>query len=193
MTFSGWLQILAVLGAALATAWPVGLYMARVFQGKRTFLSPVIAPVEVALLRAAQIDTKAQQTWLGYTLAMLAFNSAGFLLLYALPRFQHLLPLNPQGFGPVAPDLAFNTAVSFVTNTNWQAYVGETTMSHLTQLAGLTVQNFLSAATGIALALAVTRAFARSSVKTLGNFWVDITRATLYVLLPLSLTKAVLI
>ncbi len=164
--------------------------MAQVFQGRKTWLTPVAAPVESALFRSAGIDPKTQQTWIGYTLAMLAFNGCGFLLLYALLRLQHLLPLNPQGFGPVAPDLAFNTAISFVTNTNWQAYGGETTMSHLTQMVGLTVQNFLSAATGIALAIAVTRAFMANGVATLGNFWVDVTRAILYVLLPISLLLA---
>ena len=132
-----------------------------------------------------------EHSWLSYTLAMLTFNALGFLLLYALLRLQGGLPLNPQGFAGVAPDLAFNTAMSFVTNTNWQAYGGETTMSHFVQMAGFTVQNFLSAATGIALAIAVTRAFARSSAQTLGNFWVDMTRATLYVLLPLSFVLAI--
>jgi potassium-transporting ATPase potassium-binding subunit len=192
MTIAGWLQIALVLGAVAMTAWPLGLYMARVFSGQRTFVTPALAPVEGALFRMAGPDAAKSQTWLGYALAMLAFNGAGFLLLYALLRLQHLLPLNPQGFGPVAPDLAFNTAISFVTNTNWQAYGGETTMSHLTQMAGLTVQNFLSAATGIALAIAVTRAFAGAGAAALGNFWVDVTRATLYVLLPLSILIAVI-
>jgi K+-transporting ATPase ATPase A chain len=192
MTFTGWFQITLVLGAAIAAAWPLGQYMARVFQGQHTLLSPVIVPAETVVFRAAGLDPKMQQTWIGYTLAMLAFNGAGFILLYALLRTQHLLPLNPQGFGAVAPDLAFNTALSFVTNTNWQAYGGETTMSHLTQMAGLTVQNFLSAATGIALAMAVTRAFASSGSATLGNFWVDVTRAVLYVLLPMSLALALI-
>lgn len=191
MTIAGWLQIVLVLGAVIAAAWPLGQYMAQIFQGRRTFLTVAVAPVERMLFRVSGIDPKSQQTWLGYTLSMLAFNGAGFLLLYALMRLQHLLPLNPQGFGPVPSDLAFNTAISFVTNTNWQAYGGETTMSHLTQMAGLTVQNFLSAATGIALAIAVTRAFASNGVSTLGNFWVDMTRAVLYVLLPLSIVLAI--
>jgi len=191
MTIAGWLQIVLVLGAVIAAAWPLGQYMAQIFQGRRTFLTVAVAPVERMLFRASGIDPKSQQTWLGYTLSMLAFNGAGFLLLYALMRLQHLLLLNPQGFGPVPSDLAFNTAISFVTNTNWQAYGGETTMSHLTQMAGLTVQNFLSAATGIALAIAVTRAFASNGVSTLGNFWVDMTRAVLYVLLPLSIVLAI--
>ncbi|MBL8883113.1 MAG: potassium-transporting ATPase subunit KdpA [Hyphomicrobium sp.] len=191
MTPVGWLQIALVLGAVLVCAWQLGLYMARVFQAEKTFLTPVLLPVERAFYNAAGIRFEKEQSWLTYTLAMLAFNALGFLVLYALMRLQALLPLNPQGFAGVAPDLAFNTAMSFATNTNWQAYGGETTMSHLVQMAGLTVQNFLSAATGIALAIAVTRAFARSSAQTLGNFWVDMTCATLYVLLPLSVLVAI--
>ena len=190
MTFVGWLQIALVLGAVIACAWPLGLYMARVFRGEETFASPLVAPLERTFYRAAGVNAEKKQSWLAYTLAMLTFNALGFLVLYALMRFQAMLPLNPQGFVGVAQDLAFNTAVSFTTNTNWQAYSGESTMSHLVQMAGLAVQNFLSAATGIALAIAVTRAFARSSVQTLGNFWVDMTRATFYVLLPLSVVVA---
>lgn len=191
MTVLGWLQIVLVLGAVLACAWPLGLYMARVFGGEKTLLSPVLLPVERGFYRASGFRPDKEQSWLAYTLAMLTFNALGFLILYALMRLQSVLPLNPQGFVGVAPDLAFNTAMSFTTNTNWQAYGGETTMSHLVQMAGLAVQNFLSAATGIALAIAVTRAFARSSEHTLGNFWVDMTRATLYVLLPLSVAVAI--
>ena len=191
MSFQGWLEIALVLGAVLAAAWPLGHYMARVFEGDRTFLSPVLGPVERAIYATAGIRRDREQTWVGYTLAMLALNAAGFVLLYALMRLQGGLPLNPQGFSDVAPDLAFNTAVSFVSNTNWQAYGGETTMSHLTQMTGLAVQNFLSAGTGIALAIAVTRAFARSGAREIGNFWVDVTRATLYVLLPLSILLAI--
>ena len=191
MTVIGWLQIASVLGAVLIAARPLGLYMASVFAGERTQLSPILRPVENSLYQSAGINAAKEQSWLDYTLAMLALHVAGFLLLYALMRLQASLPLNPQGFSAVAPDLAFNTAISFATNTNWQSYSGETTMSHLVQMAGLTVQNFLSAATGIALAIAVTRAFARNSAATLGNFWVDLTRATLYVLLPLSLLLAV--
>lgn len=190
MTIIGWLQITLILCAVIASAWPLGLYMARVFRGEKTVLSHVLSPVERVIYAVAKVDPKKEQTWLGYTLAMLAINGLGFLLLYMLMRFQHLLPLNPHGFAAVPSDLAFNTAVSFVSNTNWQSYGGETTMSHLVQMTGLTVQNFLSAATGIALALAVTRAFARSGVTALGNFWVDLTRATLYVLLPLSMIVA---
>ncbi|MDX2159567.1 MAG: potassium-transporting ATPase subunit KdpA [Hyphomicrobiaceae bacterium] len=192
MTFIGWLQIAMVLGAVIACAWPLGLAMASVFKGERTLLTPVLIPIERMFYSAAGIRVEKEQSWLAYTMAMLTFNAFGFLLLYALMRLQAFLPLNPQGFAGVAPDLAFNTAMSFATNTNWQAYGGETTMSHLVQMAGLAVQNFLSAATGIALAIAVIRAFARSSAQTLGNFWVDMTRATLYVLLPLSIIVALL-
>lgn len=192
MTFVGWLQIALVLSAVVATAWPLGIYMSRVFQGQRTVLSPVMMPVERLLYAAAGVQPAKEQSWIAYTLAMLALNGAGFVLLYTLLRSQSWLPLNPQGFGAVSPDLAFNTAISFVTNTNWQAYGGETTMSHLVQMVGLTVQNFLSAATGIALAIAVTRGITRSAVGTVGNFWVDMTRATLYVLLPLSIVVAIL-
>jgi K+-transporting ATPase ATPase A chain len=190
MTLVGWLGIALVLGAVLAVAWPLGVYMARVFAGERTLLSPVLRPLERSIYAAAGVKPERQQTWLVYTLSMLAFNAAGFLLLYVLMRMQGALPLNSQGFVAVSPDLAFNTAVSFVTNTNWQSYGGETTMSHLVQMSGLAVQNFLSAATGIALALALTRAFAQGGAKELGNFWVDATRATLYVLLPLSIVVA---
>ncbi len=190
MTVVGWLQILLVLALVLATVVPLGRLMAQVFAGERTFLSPVVAPLERGLLALAGRRALHAQTWLGYTIAMLVFNAAGFALLYAIQRLQGVLPLNPQGFDGVDPLLAFNTSVSFVTNTNWQAYGGETTMSHLTQMAGLAVQNFLSAATGMALAAAMIRAFAHSGTDRLGNFWVDVTRVTLHVLLPLSIVLA---
>ena len=190
MTLVGWLQISLLFLAVLLVVKPLGLYMARVFSGDRTFLSPVLGPLERGLYRAGGINPEKEQGWLGYTFAMLAFSLAGFIALYAMLRLQAYLPLNPQGFPGMAPDLAFNTAVSFVTNTNWQNYGGETTLSHFSQMAGLTVQNFLSAATGMALAIAVTRALARSKVSTLGNFWVDMMRATLYVLLPLAIVVA---
>lgn len=191
MTLIGWLQIALLFVLVAALVKPLGLYMAKVFSGERTLLSPVLAPAERAIYSASGVDPAKEQGWLGYTLSMLAFSGAGLVFLYAILRLQAFMPLNPQGFGNVAPDLAFNTAVSFVTNTNWQSYGGETTMSHLSQMAGLTVQNFLSAATGIAMALALTRAFARSGAQTVGNFWVDMTRATLYVLLPLSVIVAI--
>lgn len=191
MTILGWLQISLLFLAVLVVIKPLGLYMARVFSGEPTFLSPVLGRVEQDIYRAGGINPDKEQGWLAYTLSMLAFSLVGFVTLYAILRLQAFLPLNPQGFAGVAPDLAFNTAVSFVTNTNWQNYGGETTLSHFSQMAGLTVQNFVSAATGMALAMAFTRALARSKVSTLGNFWVDLTRATLFVLLPLSLIVAV--
>lgn len=190
MSLIGWLQIGLLFLIVLVLIKPLGLYMARVFSGEKTFLSPALRPVEAALYRIAGARPEHESGWLAYTFGMLAFNALGFVVLYAILRLQAVLPLNPQGFAGVAPDLAFNTAVSFVTNTNWQAYGGETTMSHFSQMAGLTVQNFLSAATGMAIAIAVTRAFARSSATTIGNFWVDMTRATLYVLLPLAIVVA---
>jgi K+-transporting ATPase ATPase A chain len=191
MTIIGWLQISLLFLAVLAVIKPLGLYMAGVFAGERTLLSPLLAPIERGFYRLAGVDQTREQGWLGYTLAMLALSLAGLILLYGILRLQAYLPFNPQGFANVPADLAFNTAVSFVTNTNWQNYAGETTMSHFSQMAGLTVQNFLSAATGMAMAVALTRAFARSQVSVIGNFWVDFTRATLYVLLPISLLMAV--
>lgn len=192
MSLSGWLQIGFVLIAVLVLVKPLGLYMARVFSGERTFLSPVLGPVERGFYALAGVRTDREQTWLGYAFGVLAFSIAGFLMLYAMLRLQNVLPLNPQGFAGLAPDLAFNTAASFVTNTNWQSYGGETTMSHLSQTLGLTMQNFVSAATGIAVAMALTRGFVRSGVDALGNFWVDLTRATLYVLLPLAIVVALI-
>ena len=190
MTMIGWLQIAIFFLAVLITVKPLGLYMARVFSGERTALSPVLGRLEADLYRLSGISPGKEQGWFAYTVSMLVFSLAGFIALYAILRLQAYLPLNPQGFAGMAPDLAFNTAVSFVTNTNWQNYGGETTLSHFSQMAGLTVQNFLSAATGMALAVALTRALARSRVSTLGNFWVDMTRATLYVLLPLAFVVA---
>jgi len=187
MTLLGWLQIGLMVAAVLLLVKPLGLYMAAVFEGRRTLLSPMLGPVEKLFYSVSGVQPDKEHGWLGYTLAVLAFSIAGFVALFGILRFQDLLPLNPQGFGGLAPDLALNTAVSFVTNTNWQSYSGEVTMSHFSQMAGLTVQNFLSAAVGIAIAIAVTRAFARSGAQTLGNFWVDMTRATLYVLLPLAI------
>ena len=190
MTFDGWIQIALFCALVLALVRPLGLYMTRVFAGERTLLSPVLEPVERGLYRAAGIDARHEQGWLGYGLAMLAFHALGFVLLYALLRLQAALPLNPMGQGAMASDLAFNTAASFVTNTNWQNYGGESTLSYLSQMLGLTHQNFLSAATGIALALALIRGFARASAATVGSFWVDLTRCTLYVLLPLCVAIA---
>lgn len=187
MTISGWLQIALVLIAVLLLAKPLGLYIARVFAGEPVWLSPVLRPVEDGFYALAGVRADKEQGWLAYAVSVLLFSLAGLIALYAMLRMQHVLPFNPLGFAPMAPDLAFNTAVSFVTNTNWQNYGGETTLSQFSQMAGLTVQNFLSAATGMAVAIAVTRAFMRSKVSELGNFWVDMTRATLYVLLPLAI------
>jgi K+-transporting ATPase ATPase A chain len=184
MTLIGWMQILLYCALVVALVKPLGGYMTRVFAGERTFLSPALRPVEILLYKVGGVDERREQHWLTYTVAMLLFNLAGFLLLYALMRLQGVLPLNPAEQSAVAPDLAFNTAVSFATNTNWQNYGGETTMSYLTQMLGLTVQNFVSAATGIVLAVAMIRGFARASANSIGNFWTDVTRCTLYVLLP---------
>ena len=191
MTLNGWLQIALYFAVLTALVVPLGRFMARVFQGEWTFLTPVLGPVERGLYRLAGVDETREQSWITYTVAMLLFNAAGFLLVYAILRLQAFLPLNPAGMAAVAPDLTFNTAVSFATNTNWQNYGGESTMSYLSQMAALTTQNFVSAATGIALAVALVRGFARASAKTVGNFWVDLTRCTLYVLLPLSIVAAV--
>jgi K+-transporting ATPase ATPase A chain len=191
MTLIGWIQIALYCAIIVAITRPLGGYMARLFAGERTFLAPVLGPVERGLYRVAGVDPKTEQHWTSYAFAMLLFNAAGFLFLFLLQRLQGMLPLNPAGLGAIAPDLAFNTAVSFVTNTNWQSYVGETTMSYLTQMLGLTVQNFVSAATGIALAVALVRGFARRSAQTIGNFWVDLVRVTLYVLLPICILAAI--
>jgi K+-transporting ATPase ATPase A chain len=190
MTLNGWLQILLFSGIVLALVKPLGAYMTRVFAGERTFLSPVLVPVERSLYALAGTSERDEQRWTTYTFAMLAFNLAGLLLLYGLQRLQDVLPLNPAGMAAIGPELSFNTAASFVANTNWQNYGGESTMSYFTQMAGLTVQNFVSAATGMAIAVALIRAFAGASGKSLGNFWVDMTRATLYVLLPICIVLA---
>jgi K+-transporting ATPase ATPase A chain len=187
MTFNGWLQIVLFAVLVILLTKPFGGYMTRVFAGERTFLSLVLRPFEVGIYKICGVDEKEEQHWLSYGIAMLAFSFAGFVIMYGLQRLQALLPLNPQGMDPVSPDLAFNTSVSFVTNTNWQSYVPETTMSYLTQMAGLTVHNFVSAATGIALAIALVRGFARRSVQTIGNFWIDLTRCVLYILLPVAI------
>jgi len=187
MTIIGWIQIALFCAIVVALAKPLGWYMTQVFNGERTFLSPVLRPVENALYRLSGVDAKREQHWLTYTVAALLFHVVGFLSLYAIIRLQAWLPFNPQGQSAVAEDLSFNTAISFLTNTNWQNYGGESTMSYMTQMLGLTTQNFLSAAAGIALAVAMVRGFARSSMQTIGNFWVDTTRAVLYVLLPMCI------
>ena len=192
MTSIGVLQIVIYFLILLAITKPVGLYMTRVFNGERTFLHPVLRWLETLIYKLSGVREDAEQRWTQYAGALLSFSVFGFVLAYVIQRAQAYLPLNPQNFGtPVmTPDLAFNTAVSFVTNTNWQSYSGEATLSYFVQMAALTVQNFVSGAAGVAVAIAVARGFARQQMKTIGNFWVDLTRATLYVLLPLSLVGA---
>ena len=185
MTTIGWIQILLYCAIIVAITPVLGGYMTRVFNGQRTFLTPILRPVELVLYGAAGVEEKSEQGWFAYTVGMLLFHVGGFLILYALMRFQAVLPFNPAEQSAVAPDLTFNTAISFITNTNWQNYGGEGTMSYLVQMLGLTHQNYLSAATGIVLAVVLIRGFARASVQTVGNFWVDITRCTLYILLPI--------
>jgi len=189
MTSIGVLQIAIFFALILLTAKPLGAFMARVFEGQRTFLHPILRWLEVLTYKATGIKEDVEQRWTSYTASLLSFSIFGFLLTYLLQRVQAYLPLNPQNFGtPVMPpDLAFNTATSFVTNTNWQAYTGEATMSYFVQMAALAVQNFASAAAGMAVAVALIRGFARTERKTVGNFWVDVTRATVYVLLPISM------
>ncbi|MBN8629005.1 MAG: potassium-transporting ATPase subunit KdpA [Planctomycetes bacterium] len=190
---AAWLEIVAYLVVLLAAVKPLGWYMARVYEGKRCGLDRLLRPIETGLYRLAGVRFDDGMTWRRYAIALLMFNLLGLLAVYALQRLQFVLPLNPQGLSGVAPDLAFNTAVSFATNTNWQAYSGETTLSYLTQMLGLAVQNFVSAATGMAVLVAFARGIAAGSVRTIGNFWIDLTRGTLYVLLPLSIVLAVLL
>src|SRR5499425_2783527 len=190
MTVIGWFQILLYCAIVVALVLPLGAYMTHVFNGERSWLTPVLRPVEIALYRIGGVDETREQHWLTYTVAMLLFHVGGFLILYALMRTQALQPFNPADQSAVAEDLSFNTAVSFITNTNWQNYGGESTLSYLVQMLGLTHQNFLSAATGIVLAVALIRGFARAPMKTVGNFWVDVTRCTLYVLLPICIVYA---
>ncbi len=193
MMIFDWLQIGLYLTILLLLVKPLGAYMSHVFQGERTFMSPVVGPIERFICRILGTSADEEMDWKKYAVAFMLFTLVGIISLYALERLQSLLPLNPQNLGPVQPDLAFNTAISFNTNTNWQSYGGETTMSYLTQMLGLAVHNFLSAATGIAILLALIRGFVRHSSKTLGNFWVDMTRSILYVLLPLSLILAIIL
>ncbi|HTK34488.1 MAG TPA: potassium-transporting ATPase subunit KdpA [Caulobacteraceae bacterium] len=190
MDWRGWAEIAFTIGMTVALAWPLGLYMARVWQGERTWLDPLLRPVERLVYAACGIKPDKGQTWIGYTLAVMAFSGASFVVLYLILRFQNLLPLNPQHVAGFSPDLAFNTAISFVTNTNWQSYVPEAAISTFSQMAGLTSHNFLSAAAGIAIAATVARAFAANRGQTVGDFWVDLTRISLYVLLPVSIVMA---
>jgi potassium-transporting ATPase potassium-binding subunit len=190
MTAIGWAQIALYCAIIVAITPVLGAYMTRVFSGERTFLSPILRPVEVAIYKIGGIDERQEQHAVTYTVGMLLFHVGGFLILYALMRVQQWLPFNPADQSAVAPDLSFNTAISFITNTNWQNYGGESTLSYLVQMLGLTHQNFLSAATGIVLAVALIRGFARHSVRTVGSFWVDITRCTLYILIPICVPYA---
>ncbi|HTG01448.1 MAG TPA: potassium-transporting ATPase subunit KdpA, partial [Nitrospirota bacterium] len=193
MTGNDILQTALYFGVLWLLAKPLGVYMARVYEGQRSGLDRLLGPAERLFYRICGIRPDEEMSWKKYVLSVLVFSAAGFLLLYAIQRLQAFLPLNPQGFPAVSPDLSFNTAVSFVTNTNWQDYGGETTMSYLTQMVGLAVQNFVSAAVGMAILVAMIRGFKRYSSETIGNFWVDLTRSTLYILLPLSLIYALIL
>jgi K+-transporting ATPase ATPase A chain len=193
MTVNGWFQILLFLGIILAITKPIGVFMARVFNGERTYLDPVLRPVERLIYRLTVVDEQQEMKWNEYAVSMLLFSAVSMLLLYGMMRIQQYLPWNPQKFGAVPPDLAFNTAASFTTNTNWQAYSGESTMSYLTQMGGLAYHNFTSAAVGIALAIAFIRGIARREKETIGNFWVDMTRTILWILLPACLVGALLL
>src|SRR5215813_10737826 len=199
MTLLGISQIVIFFLTVLALTKPVGLFMYRVFEGQRTFLHPVFRPVERLIYWAGGVKEDVEQTWVRYSASLIAFSTFCFLFPYVLQRLQGLLPLNPMHFStgqapmnatPMTPDLAFNTAVSFMTNTNWQSYSPDTTLSYLVQMLGLAVQNFVSAAVGIVVAIALIRGFARHTTKTIGNFWVDVTRCTLYVFLPICLVAA---
>jgi K+-transporting ATPase ATPase A chain len=187
---AGWFEISLTLALVLVAAYPIGAFMADVFDNRKTFLTPLLGPVERALYRLAGVDPEVEQKWVEYALSMVVFGGGCLFALYALLRLQAYLPLNPQGFPGVSPDLAFNIAISFITNANWQAYGGETTLSHLSQMVGLTANNFLDSAAAIAIAVALIRALSRNESRTIGNFWVDMTRATLYILLPLALVVA---
>ncbi len=190
MNIQGWAEIALTISLSVLLAWPIGLYMSRVWNGERTWLDPLLKPVETVFYGLSGIAPKRSQGWVGYAGALLAFNAAGFFLLFAILRLQSLLPLNPQGFDGLSPHLAFNTAVSFVTNTNWQSYGGESTASTFSQMVGFTTQNFVSAATGATIAAALARAFVADRGEGVGNFWADLTRTTLYVLLPLAVVLA---
>jgi K+-transporting ATPase ATPase A chain len=193
MTIVGWIQAALVFALVCALVKPLGSYMARVFEGERVFLSPVMAPVERGLYRLCRIDSTREMGWNPYAFSVVAFSLVSFAYLYALLRTQAFLPLNPQGFGNLAPDLAWNTAVSFMTNTNWQFYSGESTMSYLSQMAGLGWHMFVSAGAGIAIAIALMRGLSRRGASSIGNFWVDLTRAVLYVLLPIAIVGSLLL
>src|SRR6202035_5350657 len=190
MTNNGWFQIIVFLLVVLALTKPLGAFMTRVFNREKTFLDPVLRPIEKLLYRLTGVDESTEMGWKEYAGSMLIFSAVTMVLTYLIERIQNHLPLNPQKLAAVAPDLAFNTAASFTTNTNWQAYVPETTMSYLTQMTALAYHNFISAAVGIALAIAIVRGIARREQDTIGNFWVDMTRATLWVLAPMCLVAS---
>jgi len=187
MNLYSWFQLIFYIAVLLLLAKPLGSFMAKVYQGERTFLNRVLGPVERFIYRVSGVNPEEEMDWKIYAIAMLLFNVLGLFVVYTLQRLQAILPLNPQGFGAIAPDSSWNTAVSFASNTNWQGYGGETTMSYLTQMLGLNVQNFVSAATGMAVLVAFIRGLVRHTTKAIGNFWMDMTRSTLYILLPLSL------
>jgi K+-transporting ATPase ATPase A chain len=193
MNIQGWAEIVFTIGLAVAIGWPLGIYMARIWRGQSTWLDPVLKPVERVFYGVSGVDPEKGQMWLTYGLAMLAFNAVGFLVLYAILRFQNVLPLNPQGFAGMNPHLAFNTAISFVSNTNWQFYSGESAASHFSQMAGFTVQNFVSPVMAMAVAAALARAFAANRGETLGNFWADLVRNTLYIMLPLAIVTGLVL
>src|SRR5450755_843662 len=194
MTLNGWLQILVFLGLIFAVTKPLGVFMTHVFSRERTFLDPVLRPVERLLYRLTGVDESHEMRWTEYATTMLVFSAVSMLFLYLIQRIQGMLPFNPQHLGAVTPEhVAFNTAASFTTNTNWQAYSGETTMSYFTQMAGLAFHNFVSAATGIALAIAFIRGIARRQMQTIGNFWVDLVRSSLWVLLPFCIVGALVL
>src|SRR5580693_7771873 len=194
MTANGWLQILLFLVLVFLATKPLGIFMAHVFNREKTFMDPVLRPIERLLYRITGVDENHEMRWTEYAISMLLFSMASMVVLYLMERLQGYLPFNPQKFGAVSPaHLAFNTAASFTTNTNWQAYSGETTMSYFTQMAGLAYHNFMSAATGIALAIAFIRGIARRQMQTIGNFWVDMVRSCLWVLLPFSIVGALLL
>src|ERR1700723_273694 len=193
MSANRWLQFSRVSLVLLASVRPVGTYMARVFEGERTWLDPVLRPVERLIYKLSGINAESEMNWREYAFAMLGFAAISLLVTYGIERLQHFLPFNPQGLANISPDLAWNTAVSFTTNTNWQSYTPETTMSYLTQMAALAYHNFISAASGIAVAIALIRGIKRTSSTTIGNYWVDTTRCLLYILLPASLIYALVL
>ena len=190
MMLIGWLQIVTFMAAIGLLTWPLGGYLTKVYSGQRTPLQPLLGPIEQTLYRFAGVKAESEQNWLQYATSFLIFHALSIVALYAVLRLQFALPFNPQSLPAVSPDLALNTAVSFVTNTSWQSYAGETTLSYLSQMAGITVHSFLSAASGMAVAIALIRGFARRRSSTIGNYWVDLTRGTLYVLLPICVLAA---